>query len=85
LHVPLTHDWPVAHWVPHDPQLLMSLPWTLMHVPLQSIVPAGQRQLPPEQDFPPVHEVPQFPQWPSSVEKSTQIEPGHGLKPALHA
>jgi hypothetical protein len=84
-HAPPTQDCPVAHWLPQEPQLLTSLPWTLMHVPPQSMVPEGQTQPPPEQDFPPVHAMAQLPQWVLSVEKSTQIEPGQPLKPALHA
>jgi hypothetical protein len=60
----------------------------LVHVPLQSCMPAGQTQLPAWQLLPPVHTVPQPPQLPLSVPVFTHVpvgEPvGHPMLPVGH-
>lgn len=72
MHVP---DWHVelgGHAFPHAPQLLLSLPFTSMHVPPQSTCPAGQLQEPFWQVFPPLQTFPQPPQLLLSVAVSVQ-------------
>jgi hypothetical protein len=60
----------------------------LMHVPLQSCMPAGQTQLPAWQLLPPVHTVPQPPQLllslPEIFTHVVGLEVGHPMLPVGH-
>jgi hypothetical protein len=51
---------------PHMPQFWLSV-FVSTQVPLQSVVPSPQMQLPPKQVFPPEHALPHMPQFWLSV------------------
>lgn len=60
--VPEMQNWPPVHAFPHAPQFLLSVPNTLVHVPLQFFFPVGHWHDPLTQLVPPVHWTPHFPQ-----------------------
>jgi len=69
--------------MPHDPQLLGSV-CRLRHVPLQSVVPVAQTQLPPVHVRPVPHAFPHDPQLSESVDVFAHAVP-HNLEPEGHA
>jgi hypothetical protein len=40
MHAPLTHDWPAAHTLPHEPQFEASLA-SSTHAPPHTVAPLG--------------------------------------------
>lgn len=88
VHTPLEHTLPVAHALPHDPQLMGSV-CLLTHAPEQTDWPDGQLcthapvaqlTLPPAGDW---QAIPQLPQLSTSLEVFTHWVP-HFANPALH-
>jgi hypothetical protein len=73
VHVPATHDSPVAHVFPHDPQLVTSV-CRLRQTPEQSVVPEEHEILhSPETQFSvPAHVFPHEPQWRRSLARFAQ-------------
>ena len=61
-HMPPPQVMPLVHWVPQRPQLLASFKVSTQ-VPLHRVVPLGQLQTLFEHCWPPVHAMPQPPQF----------------------
>jgi hypothetical protein len=72
---PAKQDWPLAHGLPHEPQLLLSV-CVSTQAPLQYDLPFEQVvQCPPQQNMPPEHERPHEPQLVLSDSVLTQALP----------
>jgi hypothetical protein len=74
VHAPLSQTSPVAHFVPHAPQLFASTAVSTQSPP-QSASPALHWHVPAAQLWPPVHVVPHVPQLAESDFRSTHDPP----------
>ncbi len=76
------------HALPHAPQLRVSVP-RLVQTPLHRDCPAGHWHVPLTHDCPPVHALPQRPQWTllvaSWLSQPFAIIPSQLAKPGRHA
>jgi hypothetical protein len=77
MHVPVMHVWPEPHVLPHPPQLLTSVPITLMHDPLHSVRPLGHMHVPLLQTWPELHVLLHPPQLLTSLPITLMHDPPH--------
>jgi hypothetical protein len=82
LHTLPTHDCPLAHAWPQEPQFCALLETSMHWVP-QRCWPLGHAQLPPTQPWPPLQTTSHWPQFSASVSALTQLLP-QGVSPVWH-